>query len=73
MVRGKPLPIWEKEFDCCTRAQFFLKLIQSYSARIFPIPGTSNPKHLIDNQQAGSGRLPDMTMRKCMVDFIERI
>ncbi|HYG41250.1 MAG TPA: aldo/keto reductase [Cytophagales bacterium] len=69
-VKGKKLPEWAKEFDCNSWAQFFLKFILSNSYVTCVIPGTDNPKHLIDNVQAGFGRFPDDAMKKRMVDLI---
>jgi len=35
-----------------------------------PIPGTSEPAHLLDNMQAGVGRLPDEALRKRMLEHL---
>ena len=35
------------------------------------IPGTSRVKHLLDNVQAGMGRLPDAAQRKRMVELLQ--
>jgi diketogulonate reductase-like aldo/keto reductase len=72
-VRTKPLPDWAAEFDCRSWAQFFLKWIVAQPAVTCAIPATNNPKHLDDNVQAGSGRLPDTKMRQRMVDFISSV
>jgi diketogulonate reductase-like aldo/keto reductase len=72
-VRTKPLPDWAAEFDCRSWAQFFLKWIVAHAAVTCAIPATNNPKHLDDNVQAGSGRLPDTKMRQRMVDFISSV
>jgi diketogulonate reductase-like aldo/keto reductase len=73
LVGGKPLPEWSKEFDCQSWAQFFLKYILSHPATSVVIPATSKPRHLLDNMQAGLGRLPDVAMRKKMVEVFQRI
>jgi diketogulonate reductase-like aldo/keto reductase len=65
-TRGRPLPEWAAEFDCASWAQFFLKFIVSHPAVTCVIPATSNPKHLVDNMQAGYGRLPDEATRERM-------
>ncbi len=67
LVGGKPLPEWSQEFDCRSWAQFFLKYILSHPAVCVVIPATSKPRHLLDNMQAGLGRLPDGAMREKMV------
>ena len=70
-VRGKPLPGWAGEIDCTSWAQIFLKYIVSHPAVTCAIPATSNPQHLIDNLQAGLGRLPDAALRARMVKVLE--
>jgi aryl-alcohol dehydrogenase-like predicted oxidoreductase len=71
-VRGRSVPPWAGEFDCSSWAQFFLKYIVSHPAVTCVIPATSNPQHLLDNLQAGSGRPPDAAMRRRMVEHFER-
>ena len=70
-VKGKPLPPWAAEFDCASWGQFFLKWILGNSAVTCVIPGTSRVKHLVDNVQAGMGRLPDAAQRKRMVELFQ--
>lgn len=65
-VKGKPLPDWVAEFDCASWAQFSLKYIVSHPAVTCVIPATSNPRHLVDNMGAGTGRLPDERTRRRM-------
>jgi len=69
-VRTKPLPEWAGEFDCRSWAQFFLKWIIAHPAVTCAIPATGNPRHLEDNMQAGTGRLPDPKTRRQMVEFL---
>jgi len=69
-VRGQPLPDWAKEFDCSSWAQFFLKWIIAHPAVTCAIPATSKVRHLEDNMQAGTGRLPDAKMRERMVQAV---
>ena len=69
-VRAKPLPEWAGEFDCRSWAQFFLKWIIAHPAVTCAIPATRNPRHLEDNMQAGTGRLPDPKTRRRMVEFL---
>jgi diketogulonate reductase-like aldo/keto reductase len=69
-VRGKPLPEWAAEFDCRSWAQFFLKWIIAHPTITCAIPATSKVKHLEDNMQAGTGRLPDAKMRQRMVEAV---
>lgn len=72
-VRGKPLPEWAKEFDCASWAQFFLKYILANESVTCAIPATRNPKHLVDNMQAGVGRLPDKTQRAKMLAYVKSL
>lgn len=70
MVRGKELPPWAGDIDCASWAQFFLKFILGHPAVTCAIPATSKPKHLLDNMQAGLGRLPDAATRERMARLI---
>lgn len=65
-VKGKTLPPWAKEFDCNSWGQFFLKFILAQSAVTCVIPGTSKPHHMLDNLQAGVGKLPSESQRAQM-------
>lgn len=69
-TKGTQLPDWAAEFDCTSWAQIFLKWILGHPAVNCPIPATSNPKHLADNIQAGSGRLPTEEHRQKITRFI---
>ena len=72
-VRHQPLPAWAKEIDCDNWAQYFLKFIVSHPAVTCAIPATSRVDHLRENMAAAYGRLPDQTMRKKMVKYIESL
>lgn len=72
-VRGKTLPPWTKEFGCASWAQFFLKFVISHPAVTGAIPATSNPRHLIDNMQAGFGLLPDASARERMARYLAEL
>ena len=69
-VKGKTLPTWAKEFDCNSWGQFFLKFILAQSAVTCVIPGTSKPHHMLDNLQAGVGKLPSESQRAQMLALI---
>lgn len=62
-VSGKPLPDWAKDIDATSWAQVFLKYVVSHPGVTVAIPGTIQARHIIDNQGAGRGRLPDAKMR----------
>jgi aryl-alcohol dehydrogenase-like predicted oxidoreductase len=70
---GKQLPDWAAEFDCGSWGQFFLKFILGHPAVTAVIPGTSNPKHMVDNLGAGRGRMPDAKQRERMVKYVESL
>lgn len=65
-VKDRPLPGWAAEFDCESWAQFSLKYILGQPAVTCVIPATSNPRHVVDNMGAGTGRLPDEATRRRM-------
>jgi aryl-alcohol dehydrogenase-like predicted oxidoreductase len=69
-VRAKALPDWAAEFDCRSWAQFFLKWIVAHPAVTCAIPATDNVRHLHDNMEAGSGRLPTAKQRQQMVELV---
>jgi len=72
-TRSKPLPDWAAEFDCHSWAQFFLKWIVANSAVTCAIPATDKPHHLEDNIQAGIGPLPDVKIRRRMVELVSSL
>lgn len=63
-VAGKPLPPWAADIDVTSWAQLLLKYNVSHPALTAVIPGTTKLTHLIDNQLAARGRLPDAATRK---------
>lgn len=68
-----PLPEWAAEFDCANWAQFFLKFIVSHPAVTVAIPATSRVDHMEENMGALYGRLPDESLRRRMVDYVESL
>jgi len=62
-VAGRALPDWAAQIDATSWAQVFLKYIVSHPGVTVAIPGTTQMDHLLDNQSAGRGRLPDAAMR----------
>ncbi|WP_334189912.1 aldo/keto reductase [Noviherbaspirillum sp.] len=68
-LAGTPLPPWAKDIECETWAQILLKYVLGNPAVTCAIPGTSRPKHMVDNCRAGMGALPDTAMRKKMAAF----
>ena len=68
-VSGRDLPDWATEF-AASWGQFFLKFIISHPAVTCAIPATSKPHHMVDNLEAGFGRLPDEATRRRMVSYM---
>lgn len=60
----RALPPWATEFDATTWSHFFLKYVVSHPAVTAAIPGTTQLRHLQDNQGAGRGRLPNAEQRR---------
>ncbi len=72
-VRGKTVPDWATEFDATTWGQFFLKYLLANPAVNAVIPGSDKVEYMIDNLNAGRGRLPDAATRKRMAAFIDAL
>ena len=71
-VRGQAIPDWASGF-AGSWAQFFLKYLLADPRVTAVIPGTGDPKHMIDNIGAMRGRLPDEKERAKMVSFVEAL
>lgn len=63
-LKGRALPDWAAEIDAESWAQVLLKYLVSHPAVTVAIPGTIEARHIVDNQGAGRGRLPDAAMRR---------
>ncbi|WP_333903156.1 aldo/keto reductase [Achromobacter insolitus] len=63
-IKGMKLPELTAEIDCTSWAQVFLKFVIGHPAVTAVIPATSKPANMVDNAQAGFGRLPDAAMRE---------
>lgn len=74
IVKGHTLPEWAADFDCHSWAQFSLKYILAHRAVTCVLTETTNPKHVVDNIEAGFGRLPDKKtqqhMRQVILDLV---
>ena len=69
-VKGREVPDWAREFDASSWAQFFLKFVAAHPAVTAITPATSKPQNMLDNIGGATGRLPDKTMQKRMVEFV---
>jgi diketogulonate reductase-like aldo/keto reductase len=72
-VGNTPLPEWAGEVDCESWAQVFLKFILSHPATTVVLQATADPDHLLDNMDAGRGRLPDENMRQRIIQTFESL
>lgn len=68
-VRSKPLPPWAADLGIASWAQFMLKYVISHPAVTCAIPGSTKLDHLVDNQGAGHGPLPDAAAREKMEQY----
>jgi diketogulonate reductase-like aldo/keto reductase len=69
-VAGRELPAWAAEFDCTSWAQFSLKYILGHPSVTCVLTETTNPSHMLENIEAGLGRLPDEATRRRMREFV---
>jgi len=67
-VKGKTVPEWAQAAGGATWAQFFLKWILGHPAVTCVIPGTRNPRHVVDNLGAMAGSPLDPALRKRMTE-----
>jgi aryl-alcohol dehydrogenase-like predicted oxidoreductase len=72
-VNGMPLPDFAREIDCTSFAQLFLKYNLSHPAVTAVIPGTDLPKYMLDNLNAGRGRMPDAAMRRRIEQWFDTV
>lgn len=62
-LSGRALPDWAAQLECRSWAQLLLKYVVSHPAVTCAIPGTSRPRHMLENCRAGMGVMPDQAMR----------
>jgi aryl-alcohol dehydrogenase-like predicted oxidoreductase len=72
-VKGRQVPDWAREFDANSWAQFFLKYVASHPAVTAITPATSRVANMADNMGGAVGRLPDVAMRKRMIQWVEEL
>jgi len=68
-VQNRPLPDWATDCGCTSWVQVMLKYAVSHPAVTCVISGSTNAKHIDDNQQAGRGVLPDAALRRRMEEY----
>lgn len=73
LLRGllkQPVPPWSADYDCTSWPQLLLKFCLSHPAVTCVIPGTGNPRHMLDNLQAGRGQEADQAFRERLVQAV---
>ena len=70
-LRGTKLPGWAADYDITSWAQYLLKFVLAHPANTCVIPGTSKVRHMLDNVQAGMGRMPDAKARERMAAYVK--
>lgn len=73
LVQGHEVPPWAAEFDCDNWAAFSLKFILSHPAVTCVLTETANPRHAIQNIEAGFGALPDEKTRARMAAHLKSL
>ncbi|MDH4607903.1 aldo/keto reductase [Pseudomonas sp. BN102] len=66
----QPVPDWADDYDCSSWPQLLLKFCLSHPAVTCVIPGTGNPRHMLDNLQAGRGKEADQAMRDRLIRLL---
>ena len=69
-VRRLPLPAWAPEIGAQSWAQVLLKYVLANPAVTCAIPGTRNPRYVLDNLGAATGPLPDAAQRRRIVEAV---
>jgi len=67
----RALPQVARELGCKTWSQAFLKYVIAHPAVTCVIPATASLEHLEQNMAAGTGRLPDESERRALVEAWE--
>ncbi len=73
LVKNTALPPFAKDLGITNWGDFFLKYVLANPAVTCALIGTSNPNHLMQNLTAFKGDLPDISMRKKMIEYLEKI
>ncbi|MFZ6046412.1 aldo/keto reductase [Pseudomonas sp. CR3202] len=66
----QPVPDWAGDYDCSSWPQLLLKFCLSHPAVTCVIPGTGNPRHMLDNLQAGRGKEADQVFRERLIQAV---
>jgi len=69
----EPLPGWIEETGAANWPQFLLKFVVSHPAVTCAIPATTRVDHVEENLAMADGLLPDMALRRRMVDYVKQL
>ena len=72
-LAGRHMPGWAEEIGVSTWPQFLLKFILSHPAVTTAIPATRRVDHLIENNSAAFGPMPDAAMRQRMAAHVRNL
>jgi diketogulonate reductase-like aldo/keto reductase len=72
-LQRHPLPPFAAELAATSWAQLALKFVISHPAVTCAIPATANVAHVRENLAAGHGPLPDDTLRRRLVQYVEAL
>lgn len=72
-LKRQRLPAWSAEAGAENWAEFLLKYIVSHPAVTCAIPATSKVEHVKENMKAATGELPNESMRRRMVAYVEAL
>jgi diketogulonate reductase-like aldo/keto reductase len=73
LVSDRALPGFTGDLGIESWSQYFLKWVIAHPAVTVALAATSNPDHVDDNMRAGSGALPDESMRARMLEHMRSI
>ncbi|MFK7698326.1 aldo/keto reductase [Pseudomonas caspiana] len=69
-LQGRPLPGWAAQVGVTSWAQLALKFLLAHPAVTCVIPGTGNPKYMLENAGAGFGPMLTGAQREQLIDLV---
>jgi len=69
-LKDKPLPGWAAQVQVNSWAQLALKFLLAHPAVTCVIPGTGNPRYMLDNAGAGFGPMLTDAQREQLIDLV---
>jgi aryl-alcohol dehydrogenase-like predicted oxidoreductase len=68
-LKDQPLPGWASQVQVTSWAQLALKFLLSHPAVTCVIPGTGNPRYMLENAGAGFGPMLTNAQREQLIDI----